>query len=142
MSKITLPPNKDSFIFFFPNINTLYSLSYLVIGKYFNVILNRNGESAHPWLVPHIKRNMSNISSLAIMFSLDTSYQIEGTSLVAQTVKNLPAMWETGFDPWVGKISWRRQGNPLQYSGLENSMDRGAWQATVHGGHKELDMTE
>ena len=24
-------------------------------------------------------------------------------------------------------------GNPLQYSGLENSMDRGAWQATVHG---------
>ena len=112
MSKITLPPNKDRFIFFFPNINTLYSLSYLVIGKYFNVILNRNGESAHPWLVPHIKRNMSNISSLAIMFSLDTSYQIEGTSLVAQTVKNLPAMWETGFDPWVGKISWRRQGQP------------------------------
>ena len=29
----------------------------------------------------------------------------------------------------------------LQYSGLENSMDRGAWQATVQG-HKELDMTE
>ena len=56
-----------------------------------------------------------------------------GGSLVAQMVKNLPAMWETGFDPWVGKISWRRQGNPLQYSGLENSMDRGAWQATVHG---------
>ena len=32
-----------------------------------------------------------------------------------------------GFDPWVGKIVWRRNqptgGNPLQYSGLENSMD-------------------
>ena len=27
-----------------------------------------------------------------------------GGSLVAQMVKNLPAMWETGFDPWVGKI--------------------------------------
>ena len=25
---------------------------------------------------------------------------------------------------------------------MENSMDRGAWQATVHGGHKELDLTE
>ena len=112
MSKITLPPNKDNFIFFSPNINTFYSLSFLVIGKYFNVILNRNGESAYPCLVPHIKRNMFNVSSLAMMFSLDNSYQIEGTSLVAQRVKNLPVMRETGFDPWVGKISWRRQGQP------------------------------
>ena len=32
-------------------------------------------------------------------------------------------------------------GNPLQYSCLENSMDRGTWQATVHG-ITELDMTE
>ena len=37
-----------------------------------------------------------------------------------------------GFDPWIGKIPWRRDGYSLQYSGLENSMDRGAWQATVH----------
>ena len=33
-------------------------------------------------------------------------------------------------------------GNPLQYSCLENPTDRGAWQATVHGVPKELDMTE
>ena len=31
---------------------------------------------------------------------------------------------------------------PLQYSCLENFMDRGAWQAAIDGGHKELDMTE
>ena len=31
------------------------------------------------------------------------------SSLVAQTVKNLPAMQETGFNPWVGKIPWRRE---------------------------------
>ena len=37
-----------------------------------------------------------------------------------------------GFDPWVGKIPWRHD-NPLQYSHLENPMDRGAWRATVHG---------
>ena len=30
-------------------------------------------------------------------------------------------------------------GNPLQYSCLEDPMDRGAWRATVHGGHKESD---
>ena len=29
--------------------------------------------------------------------------------VVAQMVKNLPAMQETGFDPWVGKIPWRRE---------------------------------
>ena len=38
------------------------------------------------------------------------------------------------FSPWIGQIPWRR--NPLQYSCLENSMDRGAWQATVHGATK------
>ena len=38
-----------------------------------------------------------------------------------------------GFDPWVRKIPWRRACNPLQYSCLENPMDRGAWWATVHG---------
>ena len=31
---------------------------------------------------------------------------------------------------------------PLQYTCLENPMDRGAWRATGHGGHKELDSTE
>ena len=38
-----------------------------------------------------------------------------------------------GFDPWVGKIPGGGNGNPLQYSCRENSMDRGAWWATVHG---------
>ena len=38
-----------------------------------------------------------------------------------------------GFDPWVGKIPWRRKCNPLQYSCLENPMEGGAWWATVHG---------
>ena len=33
-------------------------------------------------------------------------------SLVAQMVQNLPAMRETWFDPWVGKIPWRRAWPP------------------------------
>ena len=37
--------------------------------------------------------------------------------------ENPPSMWETGFDPWVGKIPWRRQQLPTPCSGLENSMD-------------------
>ena len=56
-------------------------------------------------------------------------------------VKNSPTMRESqpGFDPWAGKIPWRREQLPTP--GLENPMDRGAWQATVHG-VAELDMTE
>ena len=52
---------------------------------------------------------------------------------MAQMVKHLPAMWETQVQFLVGKIPWRRNGSPLQYSCLENSMDGGAWWATVHG---------
>ena len=80
-------------------------------------------------------------------------------------VKNPPAVQEMqrpGFDPWIGKIPWRRawqptpvflpgdlrevdsnpkwgrsprggHGNPLQYSYLENPMNRGAWRAIVCG---------
>ena len=36
-----------------------------------------------------------------------------------------------GFDPWVRKIPWRRRWQPAQYSCLENSMNSGAWWATV-----------
>ena len=40
------------------------------------------------------------------------------------------------FNPWVGKIPWRRERYPLQYSGLENSMDCSPW------GRKESDTTK
>ena len=46
-----------------------------------------------------------------------------------------------GFSPWVGQIPWRKKWQPLQYSCQWNSMDRGAWQATVHG-VAGLDTTE
>ena len=47
-----------------------------------------------------------------------------------------------GSSPGPGKSSGIINGNLLQYSCLENCMDRGAWGATVHGGHKESDKTE
>ena len=56
-----------------------------------------------------------------------------GASLVTQMVKNLPAVQETGSIPGSGRSLGKGHGNPHQYSCLENSMDRGAWRATVHG---------
>ena len=40
---------------------------------------------------------------------------------------------DTGLTPGSGRSPGEGNGNPLQYSCLENSLDRGAWQATVHG---------
>ena len=40
---------------------------------------------------------------------------------------------DPGFIPGLGRSPGERNGNPLQYSCLENPRDRGAWQATVHG---------
>ena len=60
-------------------------------------------------------------------------------------VKNLPAnvgdTGDVGLIPGSGRSPGEGNDNPLQYSCLENPMDRGAWQVTVHGVTKELDMT-
>ena len=54
-------------------------------------------------------------------------------------VKNPPAnAGVTGLIPGLGRSHGVGNGNPLQYSCLENSMDRGAWRATVHGVTKSL----
>ena len=58
-------------------------------------------------------------------------------------VKNLPAnAGDTGSIPGLERSPGGQNGNPLQSSCLENPMDRGARQATVHGGHKELQLSD
>ena len=56
---------------------------------------------------------------------------------VAPVVKNLPAnagdIRDVSSIPGSGRSPGRKHGNPLQYSCLENPMDRGAWLAIVHG---------
>ena len=61
--------------------------------------------------------------------------------------KRQPTEWEKIFpnhisdEKLIPKIHKEGNGNPLQYSCLENPMDRGAWWATVHGVAKESDTT-
>ena len=62
---------------------------------------------------------------------------------MVQTIKNLRAMQGT----WVLSLGLERSpgggnGYPLQYSFLENPMDRGAWGAPGHGVTKKSDVTE
>ena len=48
---------------------------------------------------------------------------------------------DQGSIPWSGRSPGEGNGNPLQNSYLGNAMDRGAWQATVHGVAKGSGMT-
>ena len=57
-------------------------------------------------------------------------------------IKNLPAnAGDVGWIPRLGRSPGEGNDNQLQSSCLENPMDRGAWQATVHGIAEELDTT-
>ena len=66
---------------------------------------------------------------------IDQFYEDLGASLVAQMVKNLPAMWET----WVRSLGWEdslEEGMATPFSSIlawRIPMDGGAWWATVHG---------
>ena len=66
--------------------------------------------------------------------------QLDGSSQVVLVVKNPPAsprdVRGTGLIPGLGRSTRRGNGNPPQYSCLENSMSRGAWWATVLGAAK------
>ena len=72
--------------------------------------------------------------ALDIIFSLSPE-------VVLVVVKNLSAnagdAGDTGSIPELGRYPGVGNDNPLQYSRLENPMDRGAWQSTVHGVAKE-----
>ena len=67
---------------------------------------------------------------------IETIYWREGAFQVVLVVKNPPAnvrgIRDTGLIPGSGRSPGEGQGNPLQYSCLENPMDRGALRATVH----------
>ena len=62
--------------------------------------------------------------------------KLSRASLMAQLVKNPPAMQRPGSIPGLGRSSGEGKGYPLQYSGLENSMDCSPW------GREESDTTE
>ena len=58
-------------------------------------------------------------------------------------LKNPPtSAGDVGLLPGLGRSPGEGNGNPLQHSCLGNPMDRGTWQATIHGATKESDRTE
>ena len=62
--------------------------------------------------------------------------------MVKNPLANAGNTGDAGSIPGLERYPGGGNGNPFQYSCLENSMDRGAWQATGLWDHKELDVTE
>ena len=68
------------------------------------------------------------------VFESDKKLRERGGFPGGSVVKNSPAnVGDTGSVPVSGRSPGEGKGNPLQYSCLDNSMDRGVWRATVHG---------
>ena len=96
-------------------------------------------------MIVQLVKNLSAMQETSVQFlgqedpwrSDSYPLQYSWVSLVAQLVKNPPAMWETWLDPWVGKIPCRREQLPTP----------AFWPGEFHGlygpwGLKESDTTE
>ena len=101
----------------------------------------------HPFLLNHLPTSFcispsrsaqSTRFGFRIILQISTGYPLTA-SLVAPMVKNLSAMQETWVQTLSRKIPLKREW--LQCSCLDNSMNRRAWRATVHG-VSESDMAE
>ena len=95
------------------------------------------------WASLHVLFRPSAFFCLFVCFEnylFRSAHFLIGASKVALVVKNPPAnAWgvsDVGSIPGLGRFPGGGNGNPLQYSCLENPMDREAWWATVHGAAK------
>ena len=76
---------------------------------------------------PSLAQDFLFCLSFSVLFRLDSDFHKRAFPGSACKMRDLGSIPESGRFPAEGN------GNPLQYSCLENPMDRGAWQATVHG---------
>ena len=132
------------------SLSFIISLSLLKLLPFELVMLSNHLILCHPLLLlpsifPSI-RVFSNESVLCIKLSFSIcpsnkysrliSFRIDWRDLLAVqgTLKSLLQhhSWKASI-PWCSAFYGEGNGNPLQYSCLENPMDRGAWQARVHG---------
>ena len=97
------------------------------------------GENVYSWG----RRSTWKLSVLFSQFCCESKTALQN-KVSLQVVKNPPASVghkRCRFHPWVGKMPWSRKWQPTPVFLLGNLMDKGAWQATVHG-VAELNVTE
>ena len=95
-------------------------------------MINKNWSSLPEMLVLERVFNKSRLPSCTPQILWLLVYEV-GASQVEESTCQCRRHRRCGFDPWVGKIPWRRKWQPLQYSYLGNSMDRVCWWAIAYG---------
>ena len=101
------------------------------------------------WLIcipgRHFKTTMNMISpcrdsyrannswSLLVFLNVKDSYTVLGFPCSSVGKESACNAGHLGLTPGLGRCLGERNGNPLQYSWLENPLDRGAWQSAAHG---------
>ena len=93
----------------------------------------------NPALCPQSLRSPTSTVNAAVHFIIVNIPFVKGHFPSGSVVKNLPAnAVDVGLIPCPGRFPGKENGNPFQYSCLENPMDRRAWWVTVHGVPKDL----
>ena len=96
-----------------------------------------------PWLQCHTPSPLHSNTGARHCCHADAAPQKSLGFPGGSVVKNVPAnAGDAGSIPGSGRSPGEGNGNPLQYSCLRNPMDRGTWQATVHGVTKESDKAQ
>ena len=107
---------------------------HILIPPYIHLSIH---SSTHPSIHPSIPPYIHSLTHPSIHFLIYPSHLTIHCFPCGSVVKNPPASardtGDTDSIPGWGRSLGEGNGNPLQYSCLENSMDRGAWWATVHG---------
>ena len=88
--------------------------------------------TTHSSILPSVKWLPDQTDNLAYYPGLQETGCFPSGSLAKNPPANAGDARDVGSIPGSGRSPGVGNGNPLQYSCLENSMDRGAWQATVH----------
>ena len=116
-------------------VGRMMSLLFNMLSRFIIAFLPRRNHLLVLWLQSPsaVILEPKKIKSVTVFVS-SPIYLPWRTSLVAQMLKRLAySAGDLGLITGSGKSSGEGNGNPLQYSCLENPMDRGAWWTTVHG---------
>ena len=73
------------------------------------------------------------MEATVLIFNMEVEFPVMGFAGGSDSKEFACNAGDLGSGPGLGRSPGEEDGYPLQYSCLENSMDRGVWQATVHG---------